>query len=261
MNQGLCARRRAEHQQENYCGVFAGREPAQKQKWAPMSGSSSVGSCLGCSGHCCTVYTVPITGYDLWRIVQGQQLAPALFVQCAPEDVPTDTGFLLHVPGPTYGLSLRHSPGWRNGQPCVFLMHLRDGVYRCGIYADRPLVCQTYPMRLNEHSIFVRGDALCPPGSWANLERGQAPWRERLLQQQAEWQRYGKVVNIWNTMVHATKPQEGFVLDDYLAYLVNAYDLINRLPVAELAARLASLAQSYAHSGEYSARAGGEASL
>lgn len=223
-----------------------------------MSDSSGVGSCLGCSGYCCTVYTVPVIGYDLWRIVQGQQLAPELFVQCQPEDMPTDTGFLLQARGPTYGLSLRHTPARRNERPCVFLIHLRDGVYRCGIYAHRPLVCQTYPMRLNENHLFVRSDALCPPRSWANLERGQAAWRERLLHRQAEWQRYGEVVRVWNAMVRAGNSQRAFVLDEFLAYLVHAYDRISSLPAAEVGARLALLAQSYAQSGEQRSCAGGE---
>lgn len=223
-----------------------------------MSDSSNVGSCLGCSGYCCTVYIVPVIGYDVWRIVQSERLAPVLFVQCDPEDVPTETGFLLRASGPTCGLSLRHTPARRNERPCVFLIHLRDGVYRCGVYANRPLVCQTYPMRLDEKKLFVRSDALCPPGSWANLERGQAAWRERLQQRQVEWQRYSEVVKLWNTMLLADNPQAEFVLDDYLAYLVNAYDLINSLPAAEVGARLTILAQSYAQSDEYRGRAGGE---
>lgn len=213
-----------------------------------MSESPGVGSCLGCSGYCCTVYIVPVIGYDLWRIVQGQRLAPALFVECRPEDLPTDTGFLLQAPGPTYGLALRHTPARGSERPCVFLVHLREGVYRCGIYANRPLVCQTYPMRLNEDQLFVRSDALCPPGSWANLEREQAAWRERLQHRQAEWQRYAEVVSTWNAMVRAGDAQTAFSLDHYLAYLVNAYDCIGSLPAAELGARLALLAQSYAQS-------------
>lgn len=211
-----------------------------------MSESSEVGSCLGCSGYCCTVYIVPVIGYDVWRIVQGQRLAPALFVEFRPEDLPTDTGFQLQAPGPTYGLVLRHTPARRNQRPCVFLLHLREGVYRCGIYADRPLVCQTYPIRLNDDQLFVRSDALCPPGSWANLDHGQAAWRERLQRRQAEWQRYGKVVRVWNEMVRASEQQTEFSLDHYLAYLVNVYDCCSSLPAAEVDARLALLAQSYA---------------
>jgi Fe-S-cluster containining protein len=212
-----------------------------------MSDSSGVGSCLGCTGYCCTVYMVPVVGYDVWRIVHSQRLSPVLFVQCDPEDTPTDTGFLLQAPGPTYGLSLRHTPLPHARRPCVFLVHLRDGVYRCGIYNDRPLVCQTYPMRIREGDVFVRSDALCPPGSWANLERGQAPWRERLQRRQAEWQRYGEVVTCWNTMVRASDPQQGFELDAYLSFLVNAYDYGNEIPTDEVAARLTLLAESFAH--------------
>lgn len=215
-----------------------------------MSDSASVGSCLGCTGYCCLVYSVPVIGYDVWRIVQGQRLAPTLFVQCDPEDMPTDIGFLLRAPGPTYGLSLRHSPRPHTREPCVFLMQLRDGVYRCGIYSDRPLVCQTYPMRMNETSIFVRSDALCPPGSWANLDQVQTPWRERLQLRQTEWQRYGEVVAIWNAMVRTCSAPAGFELDTYLAYLINAYDLITRAPTADGATRLAHLAAGYAQAKE-----------
>lgn len=58
-------------------------------------------------------------------------------------------------------------------------------------------------------------------------------------------------------MVRAGNSQEEFVLDEYLAYLVNAYDLINSLPTAEVVARLAILVQRYAQSHEYRARTGG----
>jgi len=109
-------------------------------------------------------------------------------------------------------------------------------------------------MRWHETNVVVRSDARCPPGSWVNLEREQAPWRQCLQQKDAAWQRYGEVVKFWNTMVRAGDPQGGFVLDDYLAYLVNAYDLINDLPMAEVGAGLAILAQSYAMSDEHIAR-------
>lgn len=209
-----------------------------------MCDPSNTVACLGCDGRCCSIYLVPITGNDLWRIIQGQHLAPALFVKYEVERSPSDTGFLLRATGPTHALFLRHSTARRNERQCVFLMHLRDGVRRCGIYADRPLACQTYPMQWHEARVIVRSDAECPRGSWATLEREQPLWGHRLQQQDATWQQYSEVVSYWNTMVRTSDPQAGFALDDFLAYLVNAYDLIMNLPEDQIGERLATLAQS-----------------
>ncbi|MBC8076283.1 MAG: YkgJ family cysteine cluster protein [Chloroflexales bacterium] len=189
--------------------------------------SEAVGACRACEGRCCTAYTVPLTGDDVWRIVQGQRLAPIAFVQRDPESTPTTTGFLLRPGGATYGIALRHQPGRRNEWPCIFLMHLRDGVQRCGIYAHRPLACQTYPMRLQPTGVAPRDDMLCPPGSWAGIAQHPGAWHERLLQQDRQWQRYAVVVQAWNTAVRRCPPSGGFVLDQYLAYLVAAYDTLN----------------------------------
>src|ERR1700722_15996818 len=49
---------------------------------------------------------------------------------------------------------------------------------RCGIYADRPLVCRIYPAEINPHIPFKRENKACPPEAWAKdqpiLQRGGA---------------------------------------------------------------------------------------
>lgn len=186
--------------------------------------SMSISACLSCEGRCCRAYIVPVTGHDVWRIVQEQRLAPGSFVQREPEDYPTLTGFLLRPGGPTYAISLRHQYDRRNERPCIFLMQLRDGVQRCGIYAHRPLACQTYPMQLQPSGVVSRADMLCPRGSWADITERPGEWRERLIQQDAAWDHYATVVLAWNTAVRQRPADSGYVLDDYLAYLIAAYD-------------------------------------
>lgn len=187
-------------------------------------------TCLNCEGRCCTTYIVPVTGLDVWRIVQAQRLAPELFVQREPESHPVASGFLLRPNGSTYGLALQHQPARHNERPCVFLMQLRAGVKRCGIYAHRPRACQTYPIRMQHDQVAPRDDMLCAPGSWTHLD--QERWRERLDEQESEWRVYEHVVRAWNTAVSAQAAERGFVLTQYLDYLINAYDLLQHKQVS-----------------------------
>lgn len=212
--------------------------------------SASVGACRSCEGRCCTAYIVPLTGDDVWRIVQEQRLAPGLFVQREPEDYPSSAGFLLRPNGSTYTIALRHQYDRRNERPCIFLMQLREGVQRCGIYAHRPIACQTYPMQLRPAGVAPRDDMLCPSGSWAGVTQRPGEWRARLIRQDNDWQRYAHVVHAWNMAVRLCPPESGFVLDQYLAYLVAAYDMLN-MPAeqppdtARLDAALLALAEAW----------------
>ena len=206
--------------------------------------SETISACLSCEGRCCAAYIVPLTGDDVWRIVQEQRLAPGLFVQREPEDYPTSTGFLLRPGGATFAISLRRQYDRRNERPCIFLMQLREGRQRCGIYPDRPLACQTYPMRLQPAGVAPRDDLLCPPGSWAGVSERPGEWRERLIRQDAAWDLYATVVQAWNAAVRLRPADSGYVLDDYLAYLIAAYDDLNTQPdhVADATRRQAALA-------------------
>jgi hypothetical protein len=38
---------------------------------------------------------------------------------------------------------------------------------RCGIYADRPLVCRIYPAEINPFVVFQQEAKVCPPEAWA----------------------------------------------------------------------------------------------
>lgn len=193
-----------------------------------------VRSCVDCGGRCCTVYIVPLTGDDMWTIVQAQLLAPAQFIQAEPEEHASDTGFLLRATGQTYGLALQHHRPRRTVRACVFLLQLRDGVQRCGIYAHRPLACRTYPMVLRSDGVSLREDMLCPSGSWADLPSDDVAWCAHLERQEARWQRYARVVGVWNAVVRGAGASASYTLEHYLTYLLHVYDRLAHLPDAEL---------------------------
>jgi|HigsolmetaAR201D_1030396.scaffolds.fasta_scaffold17343_2 Fe-S-cluster containining protein len=188
-------------------------------------------TCLNCAGRCCVTYIVPVTGYDIWRISRAQQLAPLVFVQREPEPPSSATGFLLRPGGPTYGTALRHQPVRHNQRPCLFLMHLKDGYRRCGIYADRPRACQTYPLELREQRVALRNDPICGAGSWHGATE-QAAWRQLLQHQAWEWEVYGVVVRAWNEGIAALAPEDGRIFEQYLDYLLHAYDALAEAGIA-----------------------------
>jgi len=212
--------------------------------------TTTVAACHSCEGRCCTAYIVPLNGDDVWRIVQEQRLAPGLFVQHEAEKNPTSAGFLLRPRGQTNAIALRHQYDRRNERPCIFLMNLREGVQRCGIYAQRPIACQTYPMQLQPTGVIPREDMLCPGSSWAGITQRPGPWRERLIRQDHEWQRYAGVVQAWNTAVRLRPSKTDYGLDQYLAYVVAAYDYLksfgDQLPdMARFDVALTALAEAW----------------
>ncbi len=186
-------------------------------------------TCAECNGRCCAHYLVPIAGYDVWRIVTGQRLAPELFVEAIPEDQPSANGFRLRATGTSYTLALRHQFVRRGVRPCVFLVKLRDGYQRCGIYNQRPMVCQAYPMQLTADSIAPRSDMLCPPRSWDVGVMDVARWRKQLIEMEIAWALYERVVRCWNETFQHEAAQNERSLASYFTYLVTVYDQLELL--------------------------------
>ncbi len=127
--------------------------------------------CASC-GACCRSYLVPVCGYDVWLISTQQRLGPEQFLVPCPQEPPRDDGFLLSQEEPPYGLALDKRGQFHPKQPCVFLIELQGGGTRCGIYAHRPVVCQTYPMTAIDDIVVQYPDTLCPPNS---LDTSSAP--------------------------------------------------------------------------------------
>jgi Fe-S-cluster containining protein len=170
---------------------------------------------------------VPLAGCDVWRIARAQRLDPALFVAQHPEnpeEEPSPSGFLLRPNGPTAVLALQYQPSRRRERPCIFLMKLRGGYQRCGIYDERPLACQAYPLLLEDNSVTMRDDMICPNGSWAGPGLDTAGWHTWLTRSEQEWRTYEAVVARWNEDVRQGAYGATADLRRFLDYLLNVYD-------------------------------------
>lgn len=187
--------------------------------------------CTTCRGECCRKYLVHLSGRDAVTIARGQRLAFESFVDIVSEDGPSSKGFVLDDSGDAFALCLqRHQDG-----ACSFLMGLTDGSQRCGIYAERPLTCAIFPLRLFHGSVDIRSDVICEPNgrriTTVDLPAGHA----RLNRASFEWSVYGGVVTAGNA-VHA-HVRERIHERAYFAYVSAAYDAIDavleaRQPVA-----------------------------
>lgn len=179
--------------------------------------------CATC-GVCCHAYYVPLSGYDVWRISRGLGIEPGEFVVAFPKQPGATFGFQLSQDGDMYELALEKQGPFERGQPCVFLEKQPDGISRCGIYAERPAVCRSYPMKATPANVIAfRPGALCPSGAWPESEPLRPAWREAWDTLEQQFEGYGHVVAAWNAQV-ASHPGRVFSMDHFLAYVIGMYD-------------------------------------
>jgi Fe-S-cluster containining protein len=184
--------------------------------------------CATC-GACCRSYVVPVCGHDVWSISARQRLGPEQFLITYPQREEGPDGFRLQQDGPTYGLALDKQGPLRAEGPCIFLLRLGGGHDRCGIYAERPVVCRSYPMSLWRDAVVQRDDALCPPASWSAGDVALPAWRDALQRQRMRFDVYHEVVARWNARVAEPGGSAPRTLPAYFSYLLNVYDRLDRL--------------------------------
>jgi Fe-S-cluster containining protein len=185
-------------------------------------------ACATC-GACCRSYVVPVCGYDVWLLTRRQRLAPEQFVVAygqKPGSAPREA-FRLEPDGPLFGLALDKRGRFKPSSPCVFLYDLAGGLSRCGVYAERPVVCETYPMAMWAGVISQREKSLCPPEAWSEADIQDPTWRTGLQRLRFHFDIYHEVVARWNAAV--ASGGRARVLPEFYAYLLNLYDRLASL--------------------------------
>lgn len=197
--------------------------PLPLESAAPAA--SAADPCATC-GACCHAYYVPVSGFDTWRISRSLGIDPSDFVVAYSQQPGADFGFQLTDGGDTYELALEKQGPFELGQPCIFLDRLPGGLNRCRIYAERPAVCRSYPMKGTAAGVIaLRPGALCPSGTWPSSEPEQPHWRASWEALQSQFEQYRQIVAAWNTQV-ARHAGRVYSMDDFLTYLMHIYDRI-----------------------------------
>ena len=175
-------------------------------------------ACATCSGECCYDVIVRVTGYDAWRIKRAQALDFGQFLTIGP-DTPAGPGAFT-LDGERRALYLGKNAA--NQRACAFLMHVPDGIRRCGIYAERPRVCAVYPMTFTNGSVALRSDVRCEASNWNMATITYPYWRRNLLEHMFESHLYGLVAEHWNR-----RSANGGTLPQYYAFVERCFDTID----------------------------------
>ncbi len=128
--------------------------------------------CKACAGGCCRAFNIPISGYDILKVMRTIDIDPYFF--CGVKEVTgenlekalgKDPLFLFTDSGEPryYEIFLKRisSRYFKNTHKCIFLQEwdakeydsqeLEGIIGRCGIYDCRPLACRNYPAKIDKN--------------------------------------------------------------------------------------------------------------
>jgi Fe-S-cluster containining protein len=189
-------------------------------------------ACAGCTGRCCWDVVVRVTGLDAWRIRRSQGLEYAQFVNVLPDDDPGGESF--RIGDRLCSLYLAKNP--LQPRACTFLMHLPGEQQRCGIYAERPLVCAAYPMQLRYGSVDLRSDVRCAPSDWNLATLDYRRWRETFTAYAFERAVFGRIATQWNELApmedDAASQSRFFLYIDAAAAAVEGMEVLAEVDAA-----------------------------
>lgn len=171
---------------------------------------SSSGCATCTTARCCVVFDPDLTGADLLRLVDGLGLEPRDVASLRPTrgDQAGPDGVVIGASG-VWDLRLRRTAalaGFRGpggARRCGFLVDLTHpelpAASRCGVYAERPMVCRLFPSDLTSFGVMVgTPEAVCPPQAWSQ-ERADLPTLHTLhLLARVERERFRAFVADWN---------------------------------------------------------------
>jgi Fe-S-cluster containining protein len=163
---------------------------------------------------------VPVTSFDAQRIARRQRLPFAAFLEPFLDAEPDAQSLRLDASDERYQVKLRQSRV--ETAACGFLALLGGEQRRCGIYADRPIVCAVYPFVSAKGSVELRSDARCAPGDWNLSLLDFRGFRTLLGRYAAERDADATIVNVWNAAVASGAIAGGF--DVYCGYASRAVE-------------------------------------
>lgn len=173
-------------------------------------------TCFTCAAPCCTSYVVPVSGFDLWRMVRGLQLPWHAVVEARPDWAQWE-GFIADDHEHKMGFFLHHE-----NQRCRFLMTLPGGQARCGAHSSRPMACRVYPYNRTDNNhlgVEMAGHALCPPAERAHFAENALPARPYINSEMVERPLYSFAVSRWNQRSRGT-------VEEFVEWILALYDAL-----------------------------------
>lgn len=183
---------------------------------AALPEPKSKSGCDTCTtSRCCVMFDPELTGADVLRLVDAIGLEPRDIAYLKPTRRDQAGPDAIHLGDDcAWDLRLRRTAalagtqGPGGSKRCGFLVDLTHDdlppASRCGVYADRPLVCRLFPSDLTTFGVMVgTPEAVCPPQAWSQ-ERADLVTLHRLhLIARAERERFRAFLAAWNRAADA----------------------------------------------------------
>jgi Fe-S-cluster containining protein len=145
-------------------------------------------ACMRC-GNCCTRFGVCITPFDIKRISEAQGKPPASFVSLVLEPPQRERREpAIIIDGKRRLLVLKRDAR----DICCF--YAASG---CLSYESRPMLCRTYPFRLEGRKLVDMKSRACPM-DWMPKREEKKAYLKDLMAYEKEIKAYAKLAKEWN---------------------------------------------------------------
>ncbi len=163
--------------------------------------------CASCGVRCCNRFAVPITGFDVLRIIAATGKKTPEFAQLALavniESAPHTHVFIFENGKMEERLLTLHR---LKNNFCAFSLHSAG----CSIWGHHPLVCRTYPFVVDAKGNLKMTKNLVCPRKWEKNEFDEKKMKELGEQMNEEIFEYNKIVRKWNATRAKVGSEEDF---------------------------------------------------
>jgi Fe-S-cluster containining protein len=187
--------------------------------------------CEGCIAGCCRGFSLPIQGWDIYRIWRDLEEPVSLFAELR----------WVEEPEADYRIRLSARATERRHYRLVLLrvdeevvpfhrrcFFLEPGGTRgrCTAYHSRPTMCRVYPATLDAAEVSVADGRFCATGSWSLAAIDVPSHRSLLLFQRRQRVLHDRVVDAWNARVLAS--EQAKAAEEFYDFVIDVYRQLER---------------------------------
>jgi len=163
--------------------------------------------CASCGVKCCNRFAVPITGFDLIRLIEKTGLEIDKFCRLADskyiESAPHSLVFIFNKGELEERLLTLIR---KKNEYCVFSKHSKG----CGVWGSHPMVCRAYPFTVDEKGNIQSVKNFVCPRKWEKNEYAERAVKAVVAKQNLEIEAYNKIVRKWNADHSKEKGEKEF---------------------------------------------------
>jgi hypothetical protein len=201
-------------------------------------------ACSSCHGPCCFEYTVPVSGYDVWRLSSGLGVPWSSLVELDFHTVMLYDGFRLDRGPKHWFFKLKR----RESGACLLLVELDDTHRRCGAHALRPGPCRRYPLFGGDGGVELVEQAICPAPQAAMYRAAAVELAWMIDEPERDRALYHCALGRWDQLARVIPVDQPRTVDQFLDWIARVYQAIEPLrhgPRADWQPRAEALAAAF----------------